>query len=135
MTERIIDKVLYFENGQMASDSLLDEGSVVKALKVRTPEIEVTDSAYLNPHLLTKLGLSLTNSTGGDAQLLSHQILKNLIILLSNTQLFPVPTVADAGKILHVASDGTLSWQSPVINIDGGTPSTPCIYNIDGGSP
>ena len=135
MTERIVDKVLYFENGQMASDSLVDDGSVLKTIKVRTPEIEVTDASYLNAHLLTKLGLSLTDSSGADTQLLSHLVLKNLIVLLSNTQLFPVPTVADAGKILHVAADGTLAWQIPVIDIDGGDPSTPCIYNVDGGVP
>lgn len=135
MTERIVEKVMYQDGGQQVSDSLTDTDSVLKAIKIRTPTIEVTDSGYGNPNTLTKQGLSITSIIGDDEQILTHLILKNLIIMLTNTELFPNPTVADAGKILHVADDGTLAWQSPIINIDGGDPYTPCIYNIDGGVP
>lgn len=135
MTERIVDKVMYQTVNGLVSDSLTDADSVLKAIKIRTPAIEVTDTGYGTPNTLTKQGLSITSVIGDDEQTLTHLILKNLIIMLTNTELFPNPTVADAGKILHVADDGSLAWQSPIISIDGGSPSTPCIYNVDGGVP
>lgn len=135
MTERVVDRVLYFANGQPQSDSLVDAESVLKAIKVRTPSVEVTDSNYANANTLNKDGLSLTDATGTDEQRLTHQILKNLILLQSGSDFLPAYTAADAGKILTVAGDGTLLWQTPIIDIDGGDPFTPCIYDIDGGTP